>query len=102
MANSNDAKDALNKANVAMQKYFNDALALRNGASESEIQDSWKNAVDAIMTFIDIKKELGEELTPYEKQCLGTFDAANMMVSAKISGMWHEKGCGCDEYKQVH
>jgi hypothetical protein len=96
-----DVKDALNNAKVAMQQYFTDALALRPGASISEIDESRKNAARAIMEFAKAKKEAHENhLTPYEEKSLGTFDAANEIVMAKVKP--EHKECGCHEHRQDH
>jgi hypothetical protein len=91
-----EINEALNKACIAMQNYYKDALALSPGASVAEIRESRELALSAIKEFADTKREFHEmKLTPYEEKCLGTFDAANTIVEYKLC---HE----CHDHKGGH
>ena len=90
MNSEKEIRDALNKANVCMQNYFKDALALSPGADALEIEESKKAAMEAIKEFLDKKREYHEmKLTPYEEKCLGTMDAANQIVMSKTCPHHH-------------
>lgn len=77
-------KSALNIAKVAMQKYFVEAMRLREGSSLSAIESTRNDAIEKIKEFTEAKRSANEkELTPYEEKSLGTFDAAEMIVMHK-------------------
>lgn len=87
--------EKLNIANLAIQKYFNAAVALPRGATLDDIKDAQKAAVDAIMDFAKAKKEAHEGLTPYEEKCIASFDAANIITYDKIT---FKEGDHCHEH----
>ena len=88
--------EKLNIANLAMQKYFNAAVALPYvGATLDDIKDVRQEAIEAIADFVIAKKELHEPFTPYEEKCISTFDAANIIAYDKIT---HKEGDHCHEH----
>lgn len=104
MSNPNtEVKDALNKANLAIRKYFTEASHIPVGSPESELAQSKEDAQNAILEFVKAKRAAGEmKLTPYEQKCLELMDAANTMAIYKtcrdvLKDIPHECTCegGC-------
>lgn len=86
-------KNALNIANLAMQKYFMKATELKAGSTLADIKPTRDEAVAKIMEFAEEKRKNHElELTPYEEKSLGTFDAADLIVMYKLNL------CECELY----
>lgn len=94
-----NVRDALNKANLAIRKYFSIVSDIGVGTAESVIEGPRDEAIQAIIDFADAKRASGDKkLTPYEEHCLGVMDAANTMAAYKIdpeSIKKHKGGCTC-------
>ena len=99
-------KDALNKANLAIRKYFSIANDANEYSPESLFIGPRDDAIKAIMEFANAKRENGEKtLTPYEEKCLGVMDAANTIAMYKTDPktVKHEckhcgEGCTCGQH----
>jgi hypothetical protein len=100
-----NVKDALNKANLAIRKYFSIANEVSVGTAESVLTGPRDDAIKAIMEFANAKRAIGEKtLTPYEEHCLGVMDAANEIAiykthptNIKDYKYNYEGGCTCGQ-----
>ena len=106
--NNTSVKDALNKANLAIRKYFSIANDVGVGTAKSVLEEPRNDAINAIKEFADAKRACNEKaLTPYEEKCLGVMDAADMMAAYKTDPAniedHHvcncEGGCSCGQHK---
>lgn len=94
-----NVRDALNKANLAIRKYFTLANDVGVGTAESVLAGPKEDAVHAIMEFANAKRAAGEmRLTPYEEKCLGVMDAANEIAAYKTNINNLDHCCECGHY----
>lgn len=100
-------KDALNKANLAIRKYFSIANEAGECSPASVFTKPREDAIKAIKEFADAKRANNEmTLTPFEEKCLGVMDAADTMAMYKTDPktVKHEckhcgEGCTCGQYE---
>ena len=92
-----NVRETLNKANLAIRKYYVTAANVGVGTDKSVLEEPKRNAIAAIKEFTDAKREANEmKLSPYEEYCLGFMAAADEIAAYKTDfhNLDHQYECG--------